>query len=283
MKRQWYYRGNIKSCNYKCSYCPFSKKKMLSSELEKDKTAFFRFVQRANDNPLVEGAVFITPYGEALIHSYYWEGLAHLSRNPRLDAIGAQSNFSFPIKKMVDTYLKHDGTIHKLRLWGTFHPQMTTVENFANQCEILDAYGIAHSVGVVGVPAQIPDIQKLREALPASTYLWINKMDGLGRNYTEAEIAFFTNIDSNFPLELAHYKADINRCSDNRFVEADGSIRRCNISRQVLGNFYTLEDNVTTTPCRCRECSCYLAYCNISLKELEVFGAYPAFRVPTTQ
>lgn len=256
---------------------------MLSSKLEQDRTAFFRFVEHANECSQVEGAVFITPYGEALIHSYYWEGLALLSRNPRLDAIGAQSNFSFPVEKMVATFFAHGGIPNKLRLWGTFHPQMTTVEDFTSQCRLLSMHGIAHSTGVVGVPQQIPDIKKLREALPSSTYLWINKMDGLGRNYTEAEIEFFSSIDPNFPLELTHHKSDVPRCADNRFVDADGTMHRCNLSRQVIGNFYTSQTPTATASCGCKECSCYLAYCNLPLKELSCFGEYPAFRVAITQ
>ena len=50
------------------------------------------------------GAVQIVPYGEALIHPYYWEGLAALSRSPVIDAVGAQSNFSFPTEEMLSVY-----------------------------------------------------------------------------------------------------------------------------------------------------------------------------------
>lgn len=282
MKRQWYYRGSLKSCNYTCSYCPFSKKKTLTSELEQDKSDILHFIARAYERTDMAGAVFIVPYGEALVHAYYWEALAKLSRHPQLEAVGAQSNFSFPVEKMIHIFLEHGGNLQKLRLWGTFHPQMTTVEKFVRQCELLKLNDIAHSAGVVGVPSQIPDIKKLRETLPSSTYVWINKMDGLGRTYTEAEINFFTNIDPHFPLELAHHRADSTLCRQNIFVEADGSMHRCNLSKTVLGSFYASE-KISDAPCSRRECSCYLAYCNLPLAELADFGDYPAFRVPAHQ
>ena len=44
MKRQWYYRGSLKSCNYSCSYCPFSKRKGSAKEYQEDKRALFSFV-----------------------------------------------------------------------------------------------------------------------------------------------------------------------------------------------------------------------------------------------
>lgn len=62
------------------------------------------------------GAVQIVPYGEALIYPYYWEGLAALSKSPVIDAVGAQSNFSFPVKEMLSVYRNHGGELEKLRL-----------------------------------------------------------------------------------------------------------------------------------------------------------------------
>lgn len=39
------YRGCLKSCNYNCSYCPFSKHGMSVKELEKDKKQWFAFIE----------------------------------------------------------------------------------------------------------------------------------------------------------------------------------------------------------------------------------------------
>ncbi len=291
MKRQWYYRGSLKSCNYSCSYCPFSNQKgqhgngrqngSLSSELQKDKTAFFHFTKEACGSEAIQGAVQIIPYGEALIHPYYWEGLAKLSRSPFLDAVGAQSNFSFPIEKMLSHYKECGGELGKLRLWGTFHPEMVSVERFIQQCHMLTSLNILYCIGVVGVPGHIEVIHKLRRALPQSAYLWVNKMDGLGRAYTISEKEAFLKIDPYFGLELSHYKADLSLCSDNRFIEADGTMHRCNLDRQIIGNFYSRKLPEKTPACNRKECSCYLSYCNRKDNALQPFLPYPAFRIPS--
>ena len=74
------YRGSLKSCNYRCSYCPFSKKPLSEKELEKDREQWNTFTGtfRANSRRLGTGALMVVPYGEALIHSWYWEGMAHI-------------------------------------------------------------------------------------------------------------------------------------------------------------------------------------------------------------
>lgn len=141
MKRQWYYRGSLKSCNYSCSYCPFSKRKGSRREWQEDEAALLRFVEEC-EHQKITGAVQFVPYGEALIHPYYWKALARLSRNPGIDAVGAQSNFSFPAEEMMYYFLREGGCTKKLRLWGTFHPQMTTVQQFASQCEVLSSYAV---------------------------------------------------------------------------------------------------------------------------------------------
>lgn len=270
-KRQWYYRGSLKSCNYSCSYCPFSKQKGNQREWQKDQEDFFRFVQYMNSREDAGGAVQIVPYGEALIHPYYWEGMARLTQNPRLDVVGAQSNFSFPVDEMLEVFRSHGGVMEKLRLWGTFHPEMTTVEEFGKQCDQLWGQNVLFCVGTVGVPQHVQQIQALRNRLADSVYLWVNKMDGLGRNYTPEEISGFLEIDDYFEMELCHHKADIARCQDNRFVEADGTMHRCILCRQ------TADQNVCTR----KECSCYLAYCNRQEETLLFFQPYPAFRIPS--
>lgn len=235
------------------------------------------------------GAVQIVPYGEALIHRYYWEGLARLSQNPRIVAVGAQSNFSFPVEEMLVYYRQMGGDVSKLRLWGTFHPEMTSVEDFLLQCGCLLKQGVLYCAGVVGVPERIPEIRRLREGLPPSVYLWINKMDGLKRNYTKEETEFFFSIDEYFELELKHFKADASLCRDSIFVEADGCLYGCNLCRRSMGNLYQdmqweglKEDGLYNVPKHCsrRECSCYLSYCNRKEEELLFFQPYPAFRIP---
>ena len=39
------YRGALKSCNYSCYYCPFSKNDINNKELDIDKKAFDKFCE----------------------------------------------------------------------------------------------------------------------------------------------------------------------------------------------------------------------------------------------
>lgn len=93
------YRGSLKSCNYRCSYCPFSKHSMPERALEKDRIQWFSFVESVQKKAktLHIGALMVVPYGEAMIHSWYWEGLAYLSAQAELEAVGIQTNLSFSI------------------------------------------------------------------------------------------------------------------------------------------------------------------------------------------
>ena len=60
------YRGSLKSCNYYCSYCPFSKRKISQKELEKDKEQWDAFVMSLTEKGGALGvrALMVVPYGE---------------------------------------------------------------------------------------------------------------------------------------------------------------------------------------------------------------------------
>ncbi len=300
MKRQWFYRGSLKSCNYSCSYCPFSKKKTSHLELERDREALSRFVCHVQNTPAIQGAIQIVPYGEALIHRHYREALATLSQLQRIDAVGAQSNLSFSVETMLQHYREHGGMTDKLRLWGTFHPEMTSIDRFVATCEQLLSHHISFCVGIVGVPGKVQLAEQLRQALPDSVYLWVNKLEGRNVKYTKEELHLLMKIDPYFELECMHHKSDLTRCADNRFVEADGTMHRCNINRHVIGNLYSeypdipnishstnysiIPENSLSTGalniCKQKQCHCYLAYSNLELPPLTDFGNYPAFRIP---
>lgn len=81
--REIQYRGSLKSCNYACSYCPLAKRPGSRRELEKDEAALRRLVLGLSERASVfkeKLGILIAPYGEALIHSYYWKEMAALSR-----------------------------------------------------------------------------------------------------------------------------------------------------------------------------------------------------------
>ena len=74
------YRGSLKSCNYRCSYCPFSKHPQSQRELEKDREQWQSFLKSYPQKAaaLNLGALMVVPYGEAMLYPWYWEGLAQI-------------------------------------------------------------------------------------------------------------------------------------------------------------------------------------------------------------
>ncbi len=307
------YRGSLKSCNYRCSYCPFSKRRASVQELEKDRQNFGRFCESIADRAAEFdiGAVFVVPYGEASIHRWYWEGLGRLAGLDSLERVGLQTNLSFSVEECLAIFDLYSGDANrengresdresdketsekivrgisgaarrKLRIWATFHPEMTDMETFVEKCHRLADSGVNLCVGAVGAPQNIPLLGRLRERLSPDLYLWINKMDGLGRAYTEEEKRAFLELDPFFGLECGSPAADAAMCSDRCFVEADGRIRACNIGRIKEGNWYQSEQEEIFRPlCGKKRCSCYLAYGGrADFEGRQFFGAYPIFRVP---
>ncbi len=307
------YRGSLKSCNYHCSYCPFSKHRSSERELERDKREWFRFVESLTDRMGGENsqalateqggfrALMVAPYGEALIHRWYWEGLAAVSRTERMEAVGAQTNLSFPLEKSLEYYRSAGGRLDKLRLWATFHPEMVCPEDFAQKCRQVWEAGVILSVGAVGAPEYLGSVQRLRALLPKEIYLWINKMDGLRRDYTEAETRAFLELDPYFWQELLPVPAEAEQCRERLFVESDGRMRACNIARVMEGNWYGegrgckeegsgqkrccpdkgATDRKTLPHCGRKVCSCYLAYGGRADYVNQIlFGPHPIFRIP---
>lgn len=274
MGTQFYYRGYLTSCNYSCEYCPFSKRKMTAEQEKKDREALEKFLCQM-ETETEEHALQIVPYGEALVHPYYWEAMAKFSRIKTEVYTGCQTNLSFPVEKMISVYESCGGEKQKLRLWCTFHPSMTSVDAFVRQCRKLGQAGISYCVGVVGDPDILSVIEKLREELPEEVYVWINRMEGRRKRYTEKEIQKFQRIDPYFRLELQHLRADSSKCRKSVFQEAGGSRYFCNLHAAQAGA------DADHHSCNRKECSCYLAYCNrTDVKELIFFEPYPAFRIP---
>ena len=98
--RQIYYRGLLCSCNYTCSYCPFGRKSP-SGPTSRDEQAWRRFVaaMEAWRSPV---RLFLIPYGEALVHAYYREGIAQLSTLPHVRGVGCQTNLSYPAQAWLE-------------------------------------------------------------------------------------------------------------------------------------------------------------------------------------
>lgn len=280
------YRGSLRSCNYSCSYCPFSKKKSSEQEREQDKEALFRFYESLRKKNREVEALQIVPYGEAMVYTYYWEFLAKVSQIEGIQAVGIQTNLSFSPELFFDAWEKWGGISKKLRIWATFHPSMTQSEPFLRTATALKQKGIGVCIGAVGVPKQMECLQAFYRQIPSDITFWVNAMEGMGRAYQKEEILQFQSMDENFEYELKHWEADVSYCKHRCFVEADGRIYRCNISRQVIGNWYAddshqmLAFDTAKTECKRKECSCFLAYSNRSdFLPKKSLGEFPMFRI----
>ncbi len=287
MKNTVCYRGFLKSCNYSCSYCPFSKHKSSSMELKKDEESLARFVghisdinKECDDQKYRISGVMITPYGEASIHPYYWEALAKLSVLQGMEKVGLQTNLSFDIDKMLAIYDQAGGDKTKLSVWATYHPEQVKESIFLLQCDKLLSWGVSFCVGAVGNPEKITELQSFYNKLPANVYFWINQMDGLKRNYTMEEVCDFCEMDPFFEEELKGHESDPSMCENRLFVEADGTMKSCNISRPKALNWYDAAPwQMFEDHCTKRQCSCYLAYGG-RRDFHKAFGELSIFRVP---
>lgn len=264
------YRSYLKSCNYRCPYCPFGKFKETEKQVEKDKKALEKFYQFIKKQTSII-SLFFTPYGEILGKEYYWEYFAELSKIPTITEIGCQTNNSFSVDTALSIFDGRYGNRSKLRLWCTYHPDMASEEYFLKNCKKLENEKIQYSVGMVAQGGRIEEISAIREKLPSSVYLWCNAIEGTAYQYTEIELEKLRNIDPYFQNECTHIKADMKKCIGGReavLIEANGDYYHCHISREKIGNIY---DNIEqmklekilkkqVSQCKARECSCYLAY-----------------------
>lgn len=237
------YRGVLKACNYSCRYCPFAKTVADAAAIAADRDALFRFCNYIAQLRRAPRSLqlFLLPYGEGMIHAHYTEALARLSRLPSVRRVSCQTNLSWDVDRFARTVTEAGGNLERIAFWCSFHPQCTTREAFTARCNRLEQYGVRHCAGMVAVPGSEALAAEVRAALPVQTYMWLNRMDGLGRKYTPEETAAFRAIDPFFALELGDFAADAFRCrggKDSVFVRADGRTALCPVAGRYMGNIY---------------------------------------------
>jgi MoaA/NifB/PqqE/SkfB family radical SAM enzyme len=272
------WRGSLRSCNYACPYCPFAKRRSTSRALTADRHALERFVQfvaSMNDWSL---EILFTPYGEALIWSWYQQALARLSRLPNLRRVAIQTNGSAPTAFLADCDLSH------LALWISWHPSEIARAAFADKIIALHSAGARLSVGAVAIPAHLAEVEALCRDLPVSIPVWINAEKSA--RYDSAAIARWSRIDPGFPLEADPSPSGGRPCAAGESVlsiDAAGTIRRCHFVDHVLGNLYT--DDLTgllgARPCPRPRCDCFIGYAHrpeLNLREL--YGDDLLCRIP---
>lgn len=276
-----YYRGSLKACNYGCGYCPFRKRQATQMQIEEDQNGLMRLIgYLQGEQEFGIRNVMILPYGEALIYPHWQSGLGVLSSISGIERVGCQTNASFDVDRFFTAYSAAGGLPDKLRLWCTYHPGEVQEDVFADRCCQLSKRQIRYSVGAVGDVRRIPELTRMKKRLPEGVYFWVNALEGRRREYTEAEIEAFSAIDPYFHLQLRMPKADPTLCLGGKrriFVDDQGIVYCCNISKVRIGNLYSGEWQERR--CRAKACSCYLAYSHrTDIEEVTRWGDEGIFR-----
>ena len=271
-----YYRGALDFCNYNCYYCPFGKKTADSLTIKKDQDGLDRFFEYLKEHKNIR-TVFLLPYGEGMVHRHYLEFLARVVTLDHIEKIAVQTNGSFSMSSLKESFSKEDISFEKLVLWCSYHPSQVEEEIFLESISRIRSEKIELSVGVVGDPRNKDKIISLRKKLDEDIYLWINKLDGFKRDYSQEEVDCFTSIDPFFPLELEKWTTDIEKCKAGReriFLDYKLRAYPCNIARTGLKK---------DLACHSSTCSCFLAYSNRKdIKVLERFKSRGIFRILET-
>lgn len=265
------WRGSLSSCNYGCSYCPFAKTHDNREALAKDRSALERFTDWVGAQER-EISVLFTPWGEALIRGYYRKAIARLSHLAHVSTVAIQTNFT------CGTDWLDSCDLSTAAFWITYHPTEIPREKFVAKIHQLQSHGARYSVGVVGDPAALHDIEMLRAELPEQAYLWINALTGRALRYDERQLARLMAVDPLFNLNLKPHRSKGRPCFTGETVisvEADGRAYRCHFIKQPLGNIYAPGFDQILKPrlCTARYCRCHIGYSHLKdLNMREIFG-----------
>ena len=274
------YRGPLSSCNYACPYCPFAKRRETARQLAGDREALARFVDWVAGRTDLSLAVLFTPWGEALVRSWYREALVTLSNLPHVRRVAIQTNLSCGLD-WVDRCDRD-----RLALWATFHPGEVDRRRFVGRCRRLSDLGVRYSVGVVGLKEHRDEIAALRAEMPEGVYLWVNAYKRVPDYYAPDDAEFLAAIDPLFPVNNTRHPSLGRACRTGESVvsvDGAGRVRRCHFVDDVLGNLY--EDDLAAIlrprPCQNATCGCHIGYVHLEPLGLDrVFGDGVLERIP---
>jgi hypothetical protein len=274
------YRGQLSSCNYGCEYCPFAKHFETPDELRADQDSLDRFVSWCVARSQTNLSVFFTPWGEALVRSWYRKAITMLSLSPNIRRVAVQTNLSCSL----DWLTAVDPA--KLGIWATYHPGEVSRDQFLRKCLTLLDLGIHFSVGVVGMKEHLVEAQALRAQLPDEVYLWINAYKRAADYYDTAQFAAFEAIDPLFPINAKNHPSLGRPCRTGQSVisvDGDGVVRRCHFIKTPIGNIYdpVFEQSLQPRDCTNNTCGCHIGYVHMpELKLYELYGPGILERVP---
>lgn len=276
------YRGPLSSCNYRCDYCPFAKRRESKSELDVDRNCLKRFVNWIHSRPQHSHGILFTPWGEALTRRWYRESMIELSQLKQIQKVAVQTNLSCKLDWLEQVNRE------KVGLWCTYHPEEVDQQVFLDQCQQLDRIGIRYSVGVVGLSENIEAAESLRRSLSSDVYLWINAYKREENYYDASTFKRYQAIDPLFHWNAIRHKSLGAACrTGDSVVSIDGvgDVRRCHFVDQHLGNIYTdeLESLLLPTVCPNQTCGCHIGYVHMpALNLYDQFGEGVLERIPST-
>lgn len=207
--------------------------------------------------------------------------MAEISRYSHVQAVGIQTNASFNLSTLVATFQHSQGDLAKLRLWCSFHPSQASKEVFLKQILAIKDAGITCSVGAVASVDNYDTFQWLRAHLPADIYFWLNANERDKRPTSDERNSQFQLLDPLYYLETSLWPANVEFCLGGKksvFMNADGDLFACNISKIKIGNLY--QQQLSSPACMSRHCHCYLAYhLREDIPALSQFDAERCFRI----
>lgn len=274
------YRGPLASCNYGCTYCPFAKRVDSAAMLARDRAGLLSFERWITGQTLHQWQILFTPWGEALVRSWYRDTITRLAKLDHLESVAVQTNLSCGVRWL------RECDAHKLALWVTYHPTEAKLNTFVHKVKQVRDAGVRLSVGMVAAPEFFDDIARLREALPAEIYLWINPQKPRKRPYTDREIDFLAAIDPHFKATSTAQRTFGLPCrtgSSSFTVDGEGAMRRCHFVEKVIGNINDAdwESGLIPRPCPNRTCHCFLGLAHFEPLYLDaIYGETLLARIP---
>jgi hypothetical protein len=265
------YRGPLASCNYRCGYCPFAKRRESPAQEAADRQALARFCDWAAGCSY-RLAIFFTPWGEALVRPWYQEAMVALTHLANVSRVAVQTNLACRL----DWPDRCDR--RRLAVWCTYHPGQVSRTRFLDRCRRLDVSGIRYSVGLVALREHLAEAEALRQDLLPQVYLWGNAYKDVPDYYSEDDIRQWEAIDPLFRINLRPHPSRGRPCrAGGRViaVDGDGTIRRCHFIKQTLGNLYQSgpPQSQSAMPCTNEICGCHIGY--VHRKDL---GLWEMFR-----
>jgi MoaA/NifB/PqqE/SkfB family radical SAM enzyme len=126
--------------------------------------------------------------------------------------------------------------------------------------------------------AHLPEVKRLRNAIPISTKMWLNALSGKeARTYSSEELELCRSIDPFFDFSASPRPSKGQPCrsgSESLSIDEFGDIRRCHFLPKILGNIahHLLEDVLREEPCTRRVCDCFIGYSQ--RRDLPIFDLF---------